>query len=355
MAPGAQEEAAGTPFVGPSGALLRAALERTSIDPGTVSYLNLGRCRPAGDNFDTAAWADAEKRCSAYLARDLASVRAPLLLLGTRPLQRMLGDSKARLGSYRGLWIRTPDGRDAFVARHPAQILRTLDATVRAQLAAQFDGDLQRMALRLRGAESAADRSMGVITTLPQLAQFAARVARTEKWWTFDIEAFDAKRFPSRREVATDPCHPDFRLRGVAIAWSATQGAWLELAPFVEQREAVRALLTPMFMSEAEKGAFNGSYDEEGLVVPGWIAGLRNRWHDGMLAMVALGDGTHESLRLEKAVVDILGKPQIWNADKTQMRDLPLEVVARGAVGDACLTYELCETLEARIRAAAYL
>ncbi len=356
MAPGAQEETTGAPFVGPSGIMLRAALRQAHIDSDrAVSYLNLGRCRPANDNFDTPVWADAEKRCSQYLARDLAGLRVPLLLLGKRPLQRMLGDNKAKLGSYRGLWLKTPDGRDAFVARHPAQILRTPDPAARAQLAQQFEADIQRMAARVRGVEVVAGRVATLITSLSQLAKFAARLAKARKWWAFDIESFDAKRFPSRKEVATDPCHPDFRVRGVAIAWSPTQGVWLELAPLLAQQDAVRALLTPAFMSEAEKGAFNGSFDEEGLIVPGWIGGLRKRWHDGMLAMVALGDGTHESLKLEKAVVDILGKPQIWNADKTQMRDLPIEVVARGSVGDACLTYELCETLEARLKAKVYL
>ena len=70
-----------------------------------------------------------------------------------------------------------------------------------------------------------------------------------------------------------------------------------------------------------------------------------------MLAQVAMSDGTHESFKLEKAVVDILGHRQYWaEVDKSRMRDFSLEDVARGAVRDACHTLELEEILDERMR-----
>src|SRR5262249_11517979 len=137
MAPGAVEEAQGRPFVGPSGEMLRQALRQAGLDPTReVSYLNLARCRPEGDNFESKESAQAERRCAQYLAQDLAQhpPDTPLLLLGTRPLRRMLGDRTVRLGAYRGLWIGCPDGRPAFVERHPAQILRTEPPAERQRL-----------------------------------------------------------------------------------------------------------------------------------------------------------------------------------------------------------------------------
>ena len=127
-------------------------------------------------------------------------------------------------------------------------------------------------------------------------------------------------------------------------------------APFgAGARGQVSRLLTPAFTSPAPKGAFNGSYDEEGLIVPGWVEDVKNRTEDPMLAMVVLGNGQHESLKLERAVVDLLGRRQSWQVDKQRMRDLPLREVARGAVGDACRTLELCWYLRGRLERTEYL
>jgi len=116
-------------------------------------------------------------------------------------------------------------------------------------------------------------------------------------------------------------------------------------------------VLTPVFASDAEKWTFSGHYDEEGVTYTKLAAdGVRNRAGDGMLGMIALGDGTHDSLRLEKAVVDVLGRRQYWQGyDKSKMRDASLAEVADGAIGDACYTFELCTLLHDRIRRADYL
>ena len=322
-----------------------------------MAYLNLARCRPPGDDFESKPWKDGAKRCARYLAGDLARYdsKVPLLLLGALPLQHVTGNVKARLNGSRGLWIKASDGRDAFVARHPGQFLRAGSDAMRKEMTVQFRGDLARLAERVHGDEPQSQVQIVTVTTLDGIGEVAARLARHRGMWAFDIESFDAGAFPSRREVSTDPCHPDFRLRGIAVAWSPTRGVWLELAPHYSQRARVCELLTPALDSPADKTAFNGHFDEEGIVVPGWSRRVR-RTRDAMLALVALSDGTHESLRLEKAVVDVLGKRQYWDAvDKGRMRDLPLDLVARGAVHDACATLELEEHLDRRLQAGEYL
>jgi len=229
MAPGGEEEQKGKPFVGRSGILLRSTLRAVGLDPEEeVGYLNLGRCRPEDDDFESAGWKEAEKRCSRYLADDLAHVSVPLLLLGTRPVVRLLGDAKERVGKSRGLWVQTADGRPAFVARHPAQILRADSDQIRARLEKEFREDLQRMANKLLGREPPQGYEVSVFTSPFEAQGFLTKLTAHRAPWAFDIESYDGKEFPSRRPVATDPCHPDFRLRGIAIAWGSEKGVWIE-------------------------------------------------------------------------------------------------------------------------------
>lgn len=358
MAPGVEEELQGVPFVGRSGELLRAVLRAAGLDAEReVGYMNLGRCRPVLDDFDSPAWREAERRCGRYFTQDLARVAAPLLLLGSRPVARLLGSNKERVGYHRGLWVRTADGRRAFVARHPAQILRTSDAGTRQRLEREFREDLTRMvsALLVGGMSSGVD-SVKVFTSAFEAREFLQRLRSYAAPWAFDIESYDAREFPARSHVSTDPCHPDFRLRGIAIAWGPTRGVWIECRGSDDRRVEACTLLSPAFESPAEKWAFNGGFDEEGLVYPGWVREVRHRRGDGMLALIALGNGRHDSLRLEKAAVDILKMPQHWEGvAKERMRDLPLGTVARGAVGDACRTFQLCRVLHERIQRGEYL
>jgi len=359
MAPGSEEERKGVPFVGPSGELLRMALRASGLNPDLdVNYANLARCRPENDDFDTKDWADAEKRCWRHLTSDLAPINLPLLLLGTRPVQKFMADKKAKVSIHRGLWIAAHDGRDAFVVRHPSAILRTRNPNDRAFLKEQFMSDIARMASRVMKTELPDDVSVKIYPTLASARDFLTRLSQRCGPWAFDIETYDAGEFPSRKAVATDCCHPDFRVRGIAIAWSATHGAWLELkGPHEVDHEpsVIRAALDPAFGSDAEKWAFMGDFDENGLVYPGLVSRVNRRSGDGMLAMVALGDARHESLRLEKAVIDILKKRQSWNGtDKNKIEQTPIEELARGSVGDAVRTFELCQELHARLERGEY-
>jgi hypothetical protein len=192
------------------------------------------------------------------------------------------------------------------------------------------------------------DVTVEIYEDLPSAASFLRRVIEHPGPWTFDIETYDAAKFPSRREVATDPFHPDFRVRGVAIALSPTHGGWVDFLRGTDSEE-----LREAFASDAEKGAFNGGFDESGLVYTGVVPVVRNRSRDGMLALIALGDGLQRQeqhvFRLETAVVKILKRSQYWSGvDKSMMRELPIKTVANGAVRDACFAHELCDLLDAR-------
>jgi uracil-DNA glycosylase family 4 len=357
LAPGAQEETEGAPFVGPSGALLRTALEAGGLNQERdVAYLNLARCRPPNDDFDSKEWADAERRCSVYLAADLARLPLlPRLLLGARPVSRFLKKKKSiAISTYRGLFLQDKPFMVA-AAKHPASVLRTQSVTERDKLRAQFDEDVARFTRRILGTEPPLPCRVSTYATLAEAKPFLAWLANRREPWAFDIESFDGAVSPSRDGVATDPCHQDFRLRGIAFAWSADDGAWVELKDSTPAE--ARPFLAPAFCSDAPKRTFNGSIDEEALIYPGWVPAVNNRAEDAMLGLVALSDGRRGrgDLRLERVLVDLIGWPQYWNLDKSLMGELPIDDVARGAVMDACGTFKLCDWVIERMERGEYL
>lgn len=198
---------------------------------------------------------------------------------------------------------------------------------------------------------------IAVYRSLREAGPFLRSLAARAEPWTFDIESYDGAQYPSRKPVSTNPHHPDFRVRGCAFALSADSGAWVDfmqdqalLDLVLRSPRDARGLgeLRAAFETDAEKAAFNGGFDENGLVYTGWLRSVRNRFRDGMLGMVALGDGTHARLTLTHAVETILRKRMHWeDTDKSLMRDIPIDQVADGAVRDACATHELCDALDA--------
>lgn len=189
--------------------------------------------------------------------------------------------------------------------------------------------------------------NIDVYADLASAAPFLRGLAALGTPWTFDIESYDGAAYPSRKEVSTNPHHPDFRVRGVAFATAKDRGAYVDLVSD-EQSVDVEGLaaLRAAFASDAEKRAFNGGFDENGLVYTGWVPVIRNRTGDGMLSMIALGDGTHVNVKLETGITVLLRQPYHWDEDKSLMRDIPLGVVAAGAVRDACYTHELVDLLD---------
>jgi|SRR6516162_1881344 hypothetical protein len=210
-----------------------------------------------------------------------------------------------------------------------------------------------------------ADFTVQIFPTPWAARSFLRWLAERAALWVFDVETYDAlydggKVRKGRKGVAVDPCHPDFRVRGVAIAYTAHHAAWIELMPWEEKKAAARKLLSPAFGSPALKGGFNAGFDEEALVYPttreAWVDKIVNRGVDGMLANIALGDVTQDSNKLSACVQRVFGATLTWeDIDKTQMRDLPLRDVAHGAGGDAVWTYRLIDNLYRRAGRDEYL
>ncbi len=124
--PGAEEDRAGLPFVGPSGQLLDRMLASIGLDRTQCLITNLSPWRPPGNRNPTDAEVAA---CLPFLLRHIALVRPRrLVLLGALAARAVL-DTKTGITRLRGSWTqaRIP-GLEAPVAAlpmlHPAYLLR---------------------------------------------------------------------------------------------------------------------------------------------------------------------------------------------------------------------------------------
>jgi uracil-DNA glycosylase len=125
--PGAEEDRAGLPFVGPSGKLLDRMLASIGLDRTRFLITNLIPWRPPGNRNPS----DAEVAiCLPFLLRHIALVRPRrLVLLGALATQAVTG-SKAGIRSLRGSWrnVAIPGLENPLPALpmlHPAYLLRT--------------------------------------------------------------------------------------------------------------------------------------------------------------------------------------------------------------------------------------
>jgi DNA polymerase len=157
-APGAEEDRAGRPFVGPAGQLLDRMLGSIGLDRSQVRIVNTVPWRPPGNRTPTEGEV---ALCLPFLRRQIALVRpSALLALGAVATKALLGEAERNLGirRLRGRWQEVViPGLDAplpcLPSYHPAYLLRMPSAKAETWL------DL--LALR----EWVENRAMGKIIT----------------------------------------------------------------------------------------------------------------------------------------------------------------------------------------------
>ena len=121
--PGAEEDEAGEPFVGPAGKLLDAMLAATGLQRGREVYIaNVVKCRPPGNRTPTINEAAA---CAPLLDRQIDLIQPKLIVaLGKTAVMR-LGGSEASMASVRGTLHNYRD-IPMVATYHPAYLLRSL-------------------------------------------------------------------------------------------------------------------------------------------------------------------------------------------------------------------------------------
>jgi len=124
-APGAEEDRAGLPFVGPSGRLLDTMLSWIGLDEDSVYITNILFWRPPGNRSPTDAESAA---CLPFVRRHIAIVRPRLLVTLGRPAMNAVLGITTGINKARGRWVEYGEGLDepipAMPTFHPAYLLR---------------------------------------------------------------------------------------------------------------------------------------------------------------------------------------------------------------------------------------
>lgn len=121
-APGADEDATGTPFVGRAGKLLTKLLEECGFSRKNDFYIaNTVKCRPPENRVPT----DEEKQlCEKYLLEQIRILQPKVIVLcGATSAKSFLGN-KIKISQIRGKWYKLFDNTDATVIFHPSYLLR---------------------------------------------------------------------------------------------------------------------------------------------------------------------------------------------------------------------------------------
>lgn len=120
-APGASEDKAGRPFVGPSGQLLdRILAGAMGLQRSDVYIANVAKCHPPGNRNPEP---DEVAACLPFLVRQVALVRPKVIVcLGRVAAQNLLGSDES-VSKLRGRDL-MHDGIPVVVTWHPAYLLR---------------------------------------------------------------------------------------------------------------------------------------------------------------------------------------------------------------------------------------
>ncbi len=138
-APGEEEDRQGLPFVGRSGRVLDAALERLPLAPDEVGILNVLKCHPPKNRFDPAA----ARTCRPYLDRQLDLLRPALVVPLGRVALHVLDPTAPAILEVAGT-LRSSSRGSLFPLVHPAAALRS------RRLRERWDRDVERLGAWLR-------------------------------------------------------------------------------------------------------------------------------------------------------------------------------------------------------------
>jgi DNA polymerase len=120
-APGADEDAAGEPFVGRAGQLLTKIIEACTLKREEVYILNVLKCRPPGNRTPLP---DEVANCRGFFERQFAAIAPEFICcLGTTAAQALLQTTEP-IGQLRRRWFTFGTAR-VLCTYHPSYLLRT--------------------------------------------------------------------------------------------------------------------------------------------------------------------------------------------------------------------------------------
>jgi DNA polymerase len=119
-APGADEDAAGEPFVGRAGQLLNKIIEAITLKRENVYILNVLKCRPPGNRPPAD---DEIANCRGYFERQLEIIRPQYIVCLGATAAKALLQTPWSIGRLRGKF-HDYQGSKVLATYHPAYLLR---------------------------------------------------------------------------------------------------------------------------------------------------------------------------------------------------------------------------------------
>ena len=121
-APGADEDASGTPFVGRAGQLLNKFLEEAGIDRKTQLYIcNTIKCRPPQNRVPSK---EEKLACQGYLMGQISIVKPKIILLCGATAVQSFVEQDFKISLIRGKWLNIFDDIEVMAIFHPSYLLR---------------------------------------------------------------------------------------------------------------------------------------------------------------------------------------------------------------------------------------
>jgi len=151
--PGAQEDLAGEPFVGPAGQLLDRAMAEAELDRRTLYLTNTVKhfkYEPRGKaRLHKRANAAEQAACRQWLAAELERVQPRLVVgLGAMAAQTLFGNA-FRISTEHGRWRLLGAQARGLATWHPSAVLRMPQEQRRQQAYRELVADLHQVALAL--------------------------------------------------------------------------------------------------------------------------------------------------------------------------------------------------------------
>jgi len=270
-APGAEEDATGTPFVGRSGKLLdRSLSELADIDRSEVYVTNVVKCRPPDNRTPEAAEV---KVCVAeHLGREIEAVDPEwILTLGNVPLKAMTG--KSGITKHNGGTFRR-GGRTIFATLHPAAVMRN------PTWAQAFAMDISRFGRMVAGTYVPSRTRVLMCRTVDDVKILRRHLMRAPEL-SVDIETFVRKTDPPYVRTNFQDFHGDDSLiASISFSWiegmSVVVPLWHVSSPWRDPARILEYLRPALERDDCEYGGHNFKFDQrwlhsKGVMIPcGW-------------------------------------------------------------------------------------
>lgn len=121
-APGADEDASGTPFVGRAGQLLNTFLAEAGFDRQKDFYIcNTIKCRPPQNRVPTN---EEKLACQSYLMGQISIVKPKIILLCGATAAHSFIEQDFKISQIRGKWLNIFDDIEVMPIFHPSYLLR---------------------------------------------------------------------------------------------------------------------------------------------------------------------------------------------------------------------------------------